>query len=167
MSCWSGETSPALRDGKRMSTTLDQIAGKARSAPKLRFTSLAHLLTPAFLNTLKPRPPSDRRPSAEDVRASHMSRVCKRRPSIRAAFFSLLEPRMTWPLPRTHEKSMSIWRLARCRWHHLTLSMSRQMGGGARLEQKQYFIPFAIMICCISLMRESSSKPAYSERIER
>ncbi|WP_247538757.1 group II intron reverse transcriptase/maturase [Ralstonia pseudosolanacearum] len=33
-----------------MSTTLDQIAGKARSAPKLRFTSLVHLLTPAFLN---------------------------------------------------------------------------------------------------------------------
>ena len=32
-----------------MSTQLDQIAGKARSAPKLRFTSLAHLLTPAFL----------------------------------------------------------------------------------------------------------------------
>lgn len=32
-----------------MSTQLDQIAGKAKSAPKLRFTSLAHLLTPEFL----------------------------------------------------------------------------------------------------------------------
>ena len=32
-----------------MSTQLDQIAGKAKSEPKLRFTSLAHLLTPEFL----------------------------------------------------------------------------------------------------------------------
>src|SRR5437667_11170322 len=32
-----------------MSTQLDQIAKKAKSNPKLRFTSLAHLLTPAFL----------------------------------------------------------------------------------------------------------------------
>ncbi|CAH0446793.1 hypothetical protein LMG10661_02857 [Ralstonia syzygii subsp. syzygii] len=32
-----------------MSTTLDQIEGKARLAPKLRFTSLSHLLTPEFL----------------------------------------------------------------------------------------------------------------------
>jgi RNA-directed DNA polymerase len=32
-----------------MSTPLDQIAAKAKSDPKLRFTSLAHLITPEFL----------------------------------------------------------------------------------------------------------------------
>src|SRR5947208_3667621 len=32
-----------------MSTQLDQIAKKAKSNPKLRFTSLAHLLTPEFI----------------------------------------------------------------------------------------------------------------------
>lgn len=32
-----------------MSTQLDRIARKAKSEPKLRFTSLAHLLTPEFL----------------------------------------------------------------------------------------------------------------------
>ena len=32
-----------------MSNQLDQIVGEAESNPKLRFTSLAHLLTPAFL----------------------------------------------------------------------------------------------------------------------
>lgn len=32
-----------------MSTQLDQIVGKAKSDPKLRFTSLAHMLTPEFL----------------------------------------------------------------------------------------------------------------------
>ena len=32
-----------------MSTQLDQIVGKAKSDPKLRFTSLAHLLMPEFL----------------------------------------------------------------------------------------------------------------------
>jgi RNA-directed DNA polymerase len=32
-----------------MSTKLDQIMEKAKSNPKLRFTSLAHLLTPEFL----------------------------------------------------------------------------------------------------------------------
>jgi group II intron reverse transcriptase/maturase len=32
-----------------MSTKLDQIAAKAKAEPKLRFTSLAHLLTPDFL----------------------------------------------------------------------------------------------------------------------
>ena len=32
-----------------MSTQLDQIAKKAKSNRKLRFTSLAHLLTPEFL----------------------------------------------------------------------------------------------------------------------
>ena len=32
-----------------MSTQLGQIAKKAKSNPKLRFTSLAHLLTPEFL----------------------------------------------------------------------------------------------------------------------
>ena len=32
-----------------MSTQLDQIAKKAKSDPKVRFTSLAHLLTPEFL----------------------------------------------------------------------------------------------------------------------
>jgi len=31
-----------------MSTQLDQIAKKAKSNPKLRFTSLAHLLTPSI-----------------------------------------------------------------------------------------------------------------------
>src|ERR1700692_2050666 len=47
--CWSGETFPALRGRRRMSTQLDQIMEKAKSNPKLRFTSLAHLLTPEFL----------------------------------------------------------------------------------------------------------------------
>jgi hypothetical protein len=32
-----------------MSTQLDQIVGKAKLEPKLRFTALAHLITPAFL----------------------------------------------------------------------------------------------------------------------
>ena len=32
-----------------MSTQLDQIVKKAKSDPKMRFTSLAHLLTPEFL----------------------------------------------------------------------------------------------------------------------
>ena len=32
-----------------MSTQLDQIAKKAKSNPRVRFTSLAHLLTPEFL----------------------------------------------------------------------------------------------------------------------
>src|SRR5258708_17514252 len=49
LSCWSGETFPARRGRRRMSTELDQMAGKAKSEPKLRFTSLAHLLTPEFL----------------------------------------------------------------------------------------------------------------------
>src|SRR5664280_1607346 len=49
LSCWSGETFPALRGRRRMSTKLDQIMEKAKSNPKLRFTSLAHLLTPEFL----------------------------------------------------------------------------------------------------------------------
>src|SRR5215472_15179861 len=37
------------RGRRRMSTQLDQIAKKAKSNPKVRFTSLAHLLTPEFL----------------------------------------------------------------------------------------------------------------------
>src|ERR1700687_6122113 len=49
LSCWSGETFPALRGRRRMSTKLDKIMEKAKSNPKLRFTSLAHLLTPEFL----------------------------------------------------------------------------------------------------------------------
>src|ERR1700751_6412580 len=49
LSCWFGETFPALRGRRRMSTKLDQIMEKAKSNPKLRFTSLAHLLTPEFL----------------------------------------------------------------------------------------------------------------------
>src|ERR1019366_3106117 len=49
LSCWSRETFPALRGRRRMSTKLDQITEKAKSNPKLRFTSLAHLLTPEFL----------------------------------------------------------------------------------------------------------------------
>lgn len=32
-----------------MSTNLDRIAVKAKAEPRLRFTSLAHLITPAFL----------------------------------------------------------------------------------------------------------------------
>src|SRR5499433_1912481 len=38
-----------LRGRKRMSTQLGQIAKKAKTDPKVRFTSLAHLLTPEFL----------------------------------------------------------------------------------------------------------------------
>src|SRR5215472_17766168 len=38
-----------VRGRRRMSTQLDQIAKKAKSNPKVRFTSLAHLLTPEFL----------------------------------------------------------------------------------------------------------------------
>jgi RNA-directed DNA polymerase len=38
-----------LRGRRRMSTQLDQIAKKAKTNPKVRFTSLAHLLTPEFL----------------------------------------------------------------------------------------------------------------------
>src|SRR6202795_1197055 len=49
LSSWSRETFPALRGRRRMSTKLDQIMEKAKSNPKLRFTSLAHLLTPEFL----------------------------------------------------------------------------------------------------------------------
>src|SRR6202041_1069758 len=49
LSCWFRETFPALRGRRRMSTKLDQIMEKAKSNPKLRFTSLAHLLTPEFL----------------------------------------------------------------------------------------------------------------------
>src|ERR1039457_5563552 len=49
LSCWSREQFPALRGRRRMSTKLDQIMEKAKSNPKLRFTSLAHLLTPEFL----------------------------------------------------------------------------------------------------------------------
>src|SRR6201993_3540839 len=49
LSCWFGETFPALRGRRRMSTKLDQMMEKAKSNPKLRFTSLAHLLTPEFL----------------------------------------------------------------------------------------------------------------------
>ena len=37
------------RDGGRVSTELDRIAEKARKEPSLRFTALAHLLTPEFL----------------------------------------------------------------------------------------------------------------------
>src|ERR1700692_4801521 len=48
LSCWFGETFPALRGRRGMSTKLDQIMEKAKSNPKLRFTSLAHLLTPEF-----------------------------------------------------------------------------------------------------------------------
>jgi len=43
------ETFSALRGGKRMSTQLDRIVEKARLDRKLRFTSLAHLITPEFL----------------------------------------------------------------------------------------------------------------------
>src|SRR2546425_2182636 len=46
---WTRETSPTLRSRKRMSTQLEQIAAKAKADHTLRFTSLAHLLTPAFL----------------------------------------------------------------------------------------------------------------------
>ena len=40
---------PALRGRPRMSTKLARIAEKAKADRKLRFTSLAHLLTPEFL----------------------------------------------------------------------------------------------------------------------
>src|SRR5450755_1221056 len=49
LSSWSRETFPALRGRRRMSTKLDKIMEKAKSNQKLRFTSLAHLLTPEFL----------------------------------------------------------------------------------------------------------------------
>jgi len=42
-------TSSALRGRDRMSTELSKIAEKAKTDKKLRFTSLAHLLTPEFL----------------------------------------------------------------------------------------------------------------------
>ena len=46
----SRETSPAHAEvRRRVSTQLAQIAKKAKSDRKLRFTSLAHLLTPEFL----------------------------------------------------------------------------------------------------------------------
>ena len=38
-----------LRDGVPMRTKLDMITTRARSDTKLRFTSLAHILTPEFL----------------------------------------------------------------------------------------------------------------------
>lgn len=46
---WSRDTSPSPRGRNRMTTKLDRIAAKAKADPKLRFTSLAHLLTPEFL----------------------------------------------------------------------------------------------------------------------
>jgi hypothetical protein len=49
LSCRFRETFPALRGRRRMPTQLDRITKKAKSEPKLRFTSLAHLLTPEFL----------------------------------------------------------------------------------------------------------------------
>ena len=42
-------TSSALRGRSRMTTKLSKIAEKAKTDPGLRFTSLAHLLTPEFL----------------------------------------------------------------------------------------------------------------------
>jgi hypothetical protein len=49
LSLVQGNISCTLRGRRRMSTQLDQIAKKAKSNPKLRFTSLAHLLTREFL----------------------------------------------------------------------------------------------------------------------
>src|ERR1700694_1258565 len=46
---WTRETSPIPRNRRRMSTQLEQIAAKAKTDRTLRFTSLAHLLTPEFL----------------------------------------------------------------------------------------------------------------------
>src|SRR5512145_2566939 len=43
------DTSPARRGRSPMSTQLRKIAAKAKQDPKARLTSLAHLLTPAFL----------------------------------------------------------------------------------------------------------------------
>src|SRR5262245_40684090 len=43
------ETSPAPRGRTKMSTQLRKIAAQAKQDPKVRFTSLAHLLTPEFL----------------------------------------------------------------------------------------------------------------------
>ncbi|MDI6704551.1 MAG: hypothetical protein QME40_07770 [bacterium] len=44
-----GDTSAALRGGVRMSIKLPSLTQRARENPKLRFTSLAHLLTEDFL----------------------------------------------------------------------------------------------------------------------
>ena len=50
LSCWFRETFPAHSEvGEGCPHNWDQIAKKAKSNPKLRFTSLAHLLTPEFL----------------------------------------------------------------------------------------------------------------------
>ena len=45
----SRDTFAIHRDGERMKTKLDRIAEKAKTDGKLRFTALAHLLTPEFL----------------------------------------------------------------------------------------------------------------------
>jgi RNA-directed DNA polymerase len=45
----SGDTSPTPRGRNRRSTPLDRIAAKAKADRKVRFTSLAQVLTPAFL----------------------------------------------------------------------------------------------------------------------
>ncbi len=49
VSCFSGDTLPVLRNRGTMSTKLLKIAQRAKWEPKARFTSLAHVLTPAFL----------------------------------------------------------------------------------------------------------------------
>src|SRR4051812_42498124 len=47
---WVGETMPVHTEtGKKVSTQLAQITKKAELDRKVRFTSLAHLLTPEFL----------------------------------------------------------------------------------------------------------------------
>jgi RNA-directed DNA polymerase len=47
--CFRADTSPALRGRSPRSPQRRKIAAKAKQDPKARFTSLAHLLTPAFL----------------------------------------------------------------------------------------------------------------------
>src|SRR5262245_18210419 len=44
-----GDTSPTPRGRIKMSTALLKIAAQAKQDPTTRFTSLAHVLTPAFL----------------------------------------------------------------------------------------------------------------------
>lgn len=43
------DTSRTLRGKNQMSTQLDRIATKAKQNPKIRFTSLIHIINPEFL----------------------------------------------------------------------------------------------------------------------
>ena len=50
--CLSRDTFSTHRGGTRMSTKLSRIAAKAKLESKLRFTSLAHIITPEFLKEI-------------------------------------------------------------------------------------------------------------------